>query len=240
MPAIARCTSQRPGQREQACDLLQALRIGQALLGQRLEGAHLGVGGGHARDARRDGTQLSRRRPAVDGAGRPARSRHRRRGNSSMRERCVRGPPCLPRHASTAECATLPGRAAPVASSCCARPAFAVLMGRADEIDLVLAQAATGHAIRDHAHELGLLLRGRQPAEGARQRHHAGLHRGFVGVARELEVAVARAAVAFDRSRAPRPPRARAAAPGRSRRRNARDDRGTCAPRSCRAAAPRA
>ena len=60
--------------------------------------------------------------------------------------------------------------------------------------------AIARHAIHDHAHELGLLLRRREPTEAARQSHHARLHGRLVGVARKFEEAVARAVVVSDRA----------------------------------------
>ncbi len=164
MPAIARCTSSDRASGNRPRDLLQALRIGQALPRQRLEGAHLRAGGGHARDARRDGAQFAdvgqRSVAQVDLGDRDILVAGTRQ--------CLNGAFV----GLGAAQARQHGRMRHVAGSRRARgqqlprkARFAVLVGRADEIDLGLAQAAAGHAISDHAHELGLLLRGRQPAE---------------------------------------------------------------------------
>ena len=239
MPAIARCTSSERAsgnRRAISCRLCGSAR---RCLRQRLEGAHLRAGGGHAGDARGDGTHFADvgERPVaqVDLGDRDfvvARTRQRANRAFVRLGAAQAGQHRRMRHVGGPRGAG--GQHLPRQAGLCS------WWGRADQIDLGLAQAAARHAIGDHAHELGLLLRRREPAEAARQRHHAGLHRRFVGVARELEVAVARARGRVRSRRAPPPPRARAAAPGRSRRRNARDGRGTCAPRSRRAAAPRA
>ena len=111
---------------------------------------------------------------------------------------------------------------------------FALLVRRADEVDLVPAQRVAGHAPRHHVQELGLLLGRRQPAQRARQRH-ARADRGLVGVAREGEEACRRAgwSLAISRSAIAVSARARYAR-GPAWPRSVPGAAGTCAPRPCR------
>ena len=159
MPAMARCTSSERARGNRRGDLLQALRIGQALPRQRLERAHLRAGGRSCARCPTPPRAPRSRRPAAGDAGRPAPSPRRRRVGWSVRARSARVPRRSPRHASTQRaprCQAAPARRPATGARA---PAVARRVRRAHEIDLVLADAVARHAARQHAHEFGLLLR---------------------------------------------------------------------------------
>ena len=238
MPAIARCTSSERASGNRPRDLLQALRIGQALPRQRFEGAHLGAGGRHARDARRDGAQFDHigQRPVAQVGLRDhdilvARTRQRAHGVFVGLDAAQARQRGRMRHVAGARGAhrrQLPRDARVGPDGWCRRDRPRSCPGCRGPCDR---RSCAGTPL---APARATASRGCAPTPSCgcappRRRRRA-QRRGSV-----------RARGRRARSRRARPPpRAGVAAPHRARPRSARDARGTCALRSGRAAAPRA